>query len=615
VKAFAELYAALDETTKTGEKVAALVAYFRAAPPADAAWALYFLSSRKPRQVISTRRLSDWAIEAAGIPAWLFSECYDAVGDFAETVALLLPEGDDRPPTTDDRAATADDQAALVAADDRPPTTDDRAATTDKWEARTASDALGDRSEQPADPSSMIVGRRSSVVAHDSLTHWIEVRLLPLRGAEEATQKAELLRAWAELGQAERFLWNKLITGGFRVGVAQRLVTKALATVSGVDDTAIAHRLMGEWTPGAAWYARLLAAETSDADVSQPYPFCLAHPLEGEPSSLGGLAEWQAEWKWDGIRAQLIRRAGRSFLWSRGEELITERFPELEAASAELPDGIVLDGEILPFSAGAVLPFAQLQRRIGRKTLGKKILAEVPVALFCYDLLEQDGQDLRTLPLSERRARLEQLIEQLHPKATAGAEQHSALSTQHSALLLSPITTGATWEELAAARERSREMSAEGLMLKRRSSPYRVGRVRGDWWKWKVTPYSVDAVLIYAQRGSGKRASLYTDYTFGVWDGDALVPFAKAYSGLTDAEIREVDAFVRRNTVEQFGPVRTVKPELVFELAFEGLQRSTRHKSGVAVRFPRILRWRRDKPMAEADSIATVRALLEGQGA
>jgi DNA ligase-1 len=530
MKAFAELYAALDETTRTSDKVAAMARYFAAAPPADAAWALYFLSGRKPRQVIGTRRLSEWAIEATGIPAWLFGECYDAVGDFAETVALLLPEG---------------------------------------------SGGGGD----------------------EGLAHWIEARLLPLRGADEAAQRAELLRAWAELDRQGRFLWNKLITGGLRVGVSQRLVTRALAQASGVDDAAIAHRLMGEWEPGADWYARLVAPETADADVSQPYPFCLAHPLEGDPAALGDPAEWQAEWKWDGIRAQLIRRAGRTFLWSRGEELVTERFPELDAAGAHLPDGSVLDGEVLPFAGGEVLPFAQLQRRIGRKHLGKKILAEVPVALFCYDLLEEGGADLRALPLAERRARLERLLGGLDAP-----------------LLLSPIAPGSSWAELAAARERSREVRSEGLMLKRLSSPYRVGRVRGDWWKWKIAPYTVDAVLIYAQRGSGKRASLYTDYTFAVWDGDALVPFAKAYSGLTDAEIREVDAFVRRNTVEAFGPVRTVRPELVFELAFEGLQRSTRHKSGVAVRFPRILRWRRDKPTAEADSIETVRALLDAQG-
>jgi DNA ligase-1 len=606
MRAFAELYAALDETTRTNDKVAAMARYFAAAPPADAAWALYFLSGRKPRQVIGTRRLSEWAIEAAGIPPWLFSECYDAVGDFAETVALLLPDVDDGRRTTDHSLTEGEGWAV-----DEDPATTSHSLTRDA-------------------PPSSVVGRPSSLAGQSlppdsGLAYWIEERLLPLRAAGEEVQKSELLRAWAELGGGERFLWNKLITGAFRVGVSQRLVTRALAQVSGVEDAAIAHRLMGDWEPSADWYSRLLATETADADVSQPYPFCLAHPLENDPGSLGDRAEWQVEWKWDGIRAQLIRRAGRSFLWSRGEELISERFPELIDAGDELPDGTVIDGEVLPFLDGAVLPFAQLQRRIGRKQLSKKILAEVPVVLYCYDLLERDGGDLRGLPLSERREQLEEVLVAAAPttedegrRASPGAgrafEAEALVLPPSSFLLrLSPIVAGESWEALAAARERSRELSAEGLMIKRRSSPYRVGRVRGDWWKWKVEPYTVDAVLIYAQRGSGKRASLYSDYTFGVWDGDQLVPFAKAYSGLTDAEIRQVDAFVRRNTVEQFGPVRTVRPELVFELAFEGIQRSTRHKSGVAVRFPRMLRWRRDKPAAEADSIATVQALLEAK--
>jgi DNA ligase-1 len=542
MRAFAELYAALDETTKTNAKLAALERYFAAAPPADAAWALYFLSGRKPRQVIGTRKLSAWAIAAAGLPEWLFSECYDAVGDFAETVALLLPETE--------------------------------------------------RTRQEAGDTRQEAGDRPS----DGLAYWIEERLLPLRSADEATQRAGLLAAWAELDRPQRFVWNKLITGGFRVGVAQRLVTRALSSVSGLPDSVIAHRLMGEWQPSAAWYRALLAPETADTDVSRPYPFFLAHPLEGDPAHLGDPAAWQAEWKWDGIRAQLIRRAGQTFIWSRGEELISDGFPELTTLGSALPDGTVIDGEIVPYRAGAVQPFAQLQRRIGRKQLSKKMLAEAPVALFAYDLLEADGVDLRELPLEERRRRL--------------AHLYAAYRVQHAVWQLSPIAPGTTWEDLAAAREQSRERGAEGLMLKRRSSPYRVGRVRGDWWKWKVDPFSVDAVLIYAQRGSGKRASLYTDYTFGVWDGDQLVPFAKAYSGLTDAEIREVDAFIRRNTLEQFGPVRTVTPRLVFELGFEGIQRSARHKSGIAVRFPRILRWRRDKPPTEADTLETVRALI-----
>jgi DNA ligase-1 len=536
MQAFAALYTALDETTRTNEKVEALRRYFATAAPADAAWALYFLIGRRPRQAVTTTKLRVWAVEASGIPDWLFGECYDAAGDFAETVALLLPEAGD----------------AVAAGAARP------------------------------------------------LHAWIEETLLPLRELEEPQQRATVLAAWQALSQRERFVWNKLITGGFRVGVSQRLVVRALAAASDVDDAVIAHRLMGDWRPDPAFFADLLGQATADADISRPYPFFLAHALDDPPAALGDLGEWQAEWKWDGIRAQIIRRAGQSFIWSRGEELVTDRYPELAEASALLPDGTVLDGEILPWREG-VLPFAQLQRRIGRKTLGKKLLSEVPVVLVTYDLLEWQGRDLREQPLSERRALLERLLEEIQAPGAQGAEP---------TLRLSPLVPGASWDALAEAREGSRALNAEGLMLKRLASPYRVGRVRGDWWKWKINPFTVDAVLINAQRGSGKRASLYTDYTFGVWDNGQLVPFAKAYSGLTDAEIRQVDAFVRRNTVEKFGPVRSVTPALVFELAFEAIQRSTRHKSGIAVRFPRILRWRTDKPIAEADSLDTIRALL-----
>jgi DNA ligase-1 len=424
---------------------------------------------------------------------------------------------------------------------------------------------------------------------------WVEERLLGLRDLDPPAQRSALFAAWSELGGRERYVWNKLITGAFRVGASQRLVVRALAEVSGVADEVIAHRLMGAWEPDAAFFQRLIATDTDDADKSRPYPFALAYPLELDSESLGPVEAWQPEWKWDGIRAQLVRRAGCVWLWSRGEDLLTGRFPEVELTGGVLPDGTVLDGELLPWLDGAPLPFAQMQRRIGRKTLSRKILAEVPVVLLAYDLLEDGGADVRSLPLVERRARLEELVAAL----PGGA-----------AIRLSPVIEAPTWEALVEARLASRAHHAEGLMLKRLDSVYGVGRRRGDWWKWKVDPYSVDAVLIYAQPGSGRRAGLFTDYTFGVWDGDKLVPFAKAYSGLTDVEIARVDAFVRQNTLERYGPVRVVKPELVFELAFEGIQRSTRHRSGIAVRFPRMARWRTDKRAADADSIETVRALL-----
>lgn len=515
MKLFTRLYTALDETTKTNEKIEALVNYFRAAAPEDAAWAIHFLIGRRIKRLIASRDLVEWAIAEAGVPEWIFGDCYSAVGDLAETIALLLP---------------------------------DPAASTDK-----------------------------------PLHYWIEERLLAL-------DRDSLVWAWREMDEPQRFVWNKLITGEFRVGVSQNLVVRALAQFTGLTTEAISHRLMGDWQPDETFYRRLVATDAADSDVSRPYPFFLAYPIEGDPAQLGDPADWIAEWKWDGIRSQMIRRSGQTFIWSRGEELVTERFPELAAVGDALPDGTAIDGELLPWKDGLPLPFAQMQRRIGRKILGAKILADVPVVLLAYDLMEWHGEDIREWPIERRRAELEIL---------ASAR-----------LILSPEVPFGSWAELAALRGESRERRVEGFMLKRRGSPYRVGRRRGDWWKWKIQPYSVDCVLIYAQPGNGKRASLLTDYTFGVWDKGELVPFAKAYSGLTNEEIAQVDAWVKRNTVERFGPVRKVKPELVFELAFEGIQKSPRHRSGIAVRFPRMARWRMDKRAEDADSIETIRALL-----
>ena len=428
------------------------------------------------------------------------------------------------------------------------------------------------------------------------LHEWIEQHLLPLQRISETEQRNSVLHAWRELEPHERFVWNKLLTGGFRVGVSRSLVVRALASATGVDEATIAHRLSGAWTPDAASYLQLTSGEVSDADESRPYPFFLAYALEHELEDLGEASAWQVEWKWDGIRAQLIRRKQQTYIWSRGEELISERFPELMEAAARLPDGTVLDGEILPWRDGAPQTFAQLQKRIGRKTLGPKILSDVPVVLLVYDLLERDGRDIRSLPQHERRTMLESLISNVWTG---------------NRMPLSPLVPATSWEAVRAAHADSRERGAEGLMLKKCDAEYGVGRRKGPWWKWKVQPYSVDAVMIYAQAGHGRRASLYTDYTFAVWENGELVPFAKAYSGLTDEEIRRLDNWIRRSTIEKFGPVRSVKPEQVFEIAFEGIQPSPRHRSGVAVRFPRILRWRDDKKPQDADSIETLRALIK----
>ncbi len=529
---FTDLYVELDQTNKTNEKVEAMRYYFEHAAPHDSAWALYFLSGRKPRQIVPSKLLREWALELSGIPEWLWAESRDTVGDSAETMALLLPNNNE--------------------------------------------------------------------IDETSLHILVEDQLLPLRGSDVEVQREAVTEAWSRMNYSQRLVYNKLISGAFRVGVSQSLVMRALSQLSELPTDVIALRLMGEWTPSADFFRELLdpELESEETPIARPFPFHLAHQLDNEPEELGDVSDWQAEWKWDGIRAQLIKRQGQVFIWSRGEDLITERFPEIAAAAENLPDGTVIDGEILPWKDERVLPFTELQRRIGRKNISAKILSEVPVILQSYDLLEYEGNDIRSFEFRTRREFLETVVEDLADDA-------------RTVLRVTESVEAASWSRFGELREESRSRGVEGFMLKLRGSPYRVGRHRGDWWKWKVDPLTVDAVLIYAQKGSGKRSNLFTDYTFAVWKGDELVPFAKAYSGLTDAEIRKVDRFVRNNTIETFGPVRAVKAELVFELAFEALQRSTRHKSGVAVRFPRIARWREDKRIKDADSLETIYEMLD----
>ena len=563
MKHFAALFTELDSTTSTNAKVAALQAYFKVAPPEDAAWAVYFLSGGKPRQVVKTAALRALASEAAGIDDWLFEECYQAVGDLAETIAYILP---------------LDFEASDV-----------------------------------------------------GLAVWMEERLLPLRGLNEDEIAQRIKSYWRELDSRGRFLLIKLVGGGFRVGVSKLLVQRALAAHSGMDAKRIAQRMMGyvdaKALPTARRFEALIAQPESGVaevmDAGQPYPFFLAHqldaPLADLDIKLGPVSDWQVEWKYDGIRGQIVKRAGQVWVWSRGEELVTERFPEIVALAQSLPDGSVLDGEIMVWADNAPAPFALLQQRIGRKTLGKKILADAPVTFMAYDLLEVGGRDIRTQPQQSRRTALEQMLKETSFK-------------------LSPIERLATWADFAALRTESRQRGVEGFMLKRMDAAYGTGRTKADgvWWKWKIEPMTIDCVLIYAQAGHGRRASLYTDYTFAVWnrqpadvrEADAvvhaiekrepardgalqLVAFAKAYSGLTDEEFKQIDSVIRKTTLEKFGPVRSVKPTLVFELGFEGINLSPRHKSGIAVRFPRMLRIRSDKPLHEANTLDDLKMLLK----
>jgi DNA ligase-1 len=546
MRLFAELFESLDTTTSTRAKIDAMSAYFRQAPASDAAWAVYVLMGRRVKRSVGPALLRAWLHEEARLPGWLVDETYGSIGDLAETIALLVPR-----------------------------------------------DAPGVATPGVATPGVATPGAPADVSLHD----WFTERIVPLAALSITERRQRIVGWWHELPYRECFLVNKLLTGALRVGVSRSLVARALAECLDQPKMHIERALIGAWEPGAEFWEDL-ARSKDTLHAAQPYPFFLASPLEGSPERLGNIADWAAEWKWDGIRGQIVRRAGQCTLWSRGEDIVTDRFPEIvAAAAAALPDGTVLDGEVLAWKEARVLPFARLQQRIGRSKLTARILEDIPVRFVAYDLLEQGGEDVRARPLAERRALLETLLQQ------------AALPQ----LSVSPQVAGSSWDELAVRRDEARTRGVEGLMLKEWRSPYGVGRQRGAWWKWKIDPFVFDGVLLYAAPGHGRRSNLYTDYTFGVWQGDALVPVAKAYSGLTDVEIRELDKWIRAHTREKFGIVRSVHPLHVFELAFEGIANSTRHKSGIALRFPRILRWRTDKPPAEADSLAALQQVLAAQ--
>ncbi len=426
-----------------------------------------------------------------------------------------------------------------------------------------------------------------------TLSDWIQY-IIDLKELAEEEKKEKILYAWSALNSDERFLFNKLITGGFRMGVAQKTIVKALSRLLGQEENVIAHKLMGNWTPQNISYQELLLTEDQKHNLSKPYPFYLAYALDSDLQNLGAPDDWFAEYKWDGIRGQIIKRDSHIYVWSRGEELVTHQYPEFDAL-IDIPDDFVIDGEVLVIKEEKIASFNALQKRIGRKAVSKKMRTEYPVKMMVYDLLELNNADIRDQQQQKRRLLLEKLF--------LGISSEMPLR-------LSPLVSFSTWEELHDIRNNIRKKDAEGLMLKRKTGPYKTGRKKGDWYKWKVDPMTIDAVMIYAQRGHGRRANLFTDFTFALKDGDRLVPFAKAYSGLTDIEFREVSQFVRKNTLEKFGPVSSVRPELVFEVAFEGIAESKRHKSGIALRFPRIKRWRKDKPVSEINTLDDIKKFL-----
>ncbi|MFN3138017.1 MAG: ATP-dependent DNA ligase [Allomuricauda sp.] len=560
MRQFAQLIKTLDGTNKTNVKVQALSNYFLEATDKDKVWTIAILSHRRPPRPVNTTLLRTWAAELSNIPAWLFEESYHIVGDLAETIALVVPS--------------------------------------------------------------------SEKGSKKSLTTFLQ-EMIALKPKSEAEKKEYLFQNWSVLDYYERFVFTKLITGGFRIGVSQKLMTRALSKATGIEEDILAYKLMGNWDPNRISFHDLILEEKESDYLSKPYPFFLAYAVEDDVSDLGDVNQWSVEHKWDGIRCQVILRNDELFVWSRGEELVTDKYPEFEAFVGVIPNGTVLDGELLPYPKGEIGTFKDLQTRIGRKNISRSLLEKIPVKLKVYDILEWKGKDIRNTTYLERRKILESVIsttlnhqdaERWSLSARLPDGQEVEMSRSNSSgnelpLLLSERMQFDSWDEVAKEREKSRGKRSEGLMLKRNESTYQVGRKKGDWWKWKVDPLTIDAVLTYAMRGHGRRSNLFTDYTFALWDeneeGDKeLVTFAKAYSGLTDKEFRQVDAWIKKNTLDRFGPVRSVTPQHVFEIAFEGIAPSKRHKSGVATRFPRILRWRKDKKIEEANTLYELKALI-----
>ncbi|PZP48866.1 MAG: ATP-dependent DNA ligase [Pseudopedobacter saltans] len=525
MKAFATLIKTLDSTNKTNAKMDAIISFLQVASNADKLWSLALFTGKRPKRMVNSAMMKQWAMQEANIPEWLFVESYLSVGDLGETIALILPPAKHF------------------------------------WEF--------------------------------SLSEWMD-KIAALQEGTEAEKKIFVVQTWHHLDLTERFIFNKLIGGSFRIGVSAKTLINAIAKHFQLESSAVAHAIMGDWNMSEIDFNRLILGKYTDTNLSKPYPFCLAYPLEKDLAELGTIDQWQIEYKWDGIRGQLIKRNGEIFIWSRGEELVSTQFPELVEDLKNWQGDFVLDGEILAYKDDKVLDFSELQKRLNRKTISKKMQEEIPIVLFAYDLLEIDGEDLRSFSMSKRRGKLEVLF-QKNPSEK---------------FFLSKIIAIKDWTELPDIRANARAINSEGVMLKNLESSYHVGRKKGDWWKWKIEPMTIDAVLIYAQKGSGRRSSYYTDYTFAVKKDDQLVTIAKAYSGLTDKEILEVSRFVNKNAIEKFGPVRTVKPELVFEIAFEGIGFSNRHKSGVALRFPRILRWRKDKTVQDIDDIETIKEMI-----
>ena len=563
MKKFSALIDATEQTQRSVEKVALILEYFRTVPPEDAAWALALLTGRALPRILSLKLLQDVAVEASGLPKWLIEESLEAAGDVAEGIALLVSP---RVSSRDSSRVSSRDSSRVSSRD----------------------------FSRPVPEAGLPLHR----LVHE--------RVLPLKELSDAERRALIVKTWRELSAEQAFLWNKFLTGGINSLIAEKLIVRALAQLAAISEEAMTYRLSRDWAPSAESFNSILQPADRDAELAKPFGFCLAAGLTSSPSKLGSLAAWQVENRWEGLRVQLIRRGSEVLLWSHGEELVTECFPEISEFGEALSEPVVLDGLVIPWSDGQPLAIESLAKRLkrvglARKRIDAKTRAESPVVFMAADLLEASGVDLRMQPLADRRRRLEEL---------------HARHAQMTSFLLSEILQPVNWPAVEDLKNGARERGATGVTLKRLDSTYRVESSPGQecWWELACEPFYLDAVLMYAERAQGQRGSQLSLLTLGVWNAGQLVPVAKVRPNLEQREIAELEQFVRKNTLERFGPVRTVQPELVFELAFEGLQESKRNKAGFALRAPRLNRWRRDRSASGVETVQTLQALFAEPG-
>jgi len=453
--------------------------------------------------------------------------------------------------------------------------------------------------------SHQIVGDMAETIAYflpkakrngnHTLSEWISM-IRTIFNAERIDQRDAITKAWDTLRPEERFIFNKLITGGFRIDVSLKLLSKALAIVTGKDENLLAHKLNSDWHPDEVSFETLIFTENPEAEKSKPYPFHLAHTLESTVAELGDISNWQVERKWDGIRVQVIVRGNKISIWSRKGDILSSKVPELKPLAESMEDGTVLDGELICFKNGKILPINNLRTRFGRRNNSKKQFEESPCVFMAYDILEFKGEDIRNKDLAERRKKLEKVILQYYD--------------EHKIILLSDIINNDNWESINSEREKSREHQVTGLVLKNKKSIYGSSRVEGDWWKWPVDPLFIDAILLYAQAGEGGSSKMYREYSFALWHGEDLVTFAKAKSGLEDKELKELTSFVKKNTKEKFGPVRSVAAVQIFRLAFDSITASKRHKSGILLKNPRLIEWLRDKNIEDGNNLDDLKKML-----